>query len=117
LTFTNRSLRLGGWDPLAPHPEFNKSIQEEISQAFKNVETALQTVGGKGWSQVYRVNSYHTEITPEMTAAMTENFRKYMPDHKPIWTETGSHQLGAPGMRVEIEVMAYDPEGASEATK
>lgn len=42
---------------------------------------------------------------------MTKNFRAYMPDHSPIWTQTGAHQLGAPGMRVEIEVVAYDPEG------
>lgn len=68
-------------------------------------------MGGKGWSQVYRVNSYHTEINSEATAAMTKNFRAYMPDHSPIWTQTGAHQLGAPGMRVEIEVVAYDPEG------
>ena len=40
---------------------------------------------------------------------MTENFRKYMPDHRPIWTEIGVKQLGAPGMRVEVEVVAHDP--------
>lgn len=43
---------------------------------------------------------------------MTANFRKYMPDHQPIWTEIGVQKLGADGMNVEIEVVAYDPEGA-----
>lgn len=110
----------GGWDASEP-PFVTKlasgelSIEEEIAIAFKNVETALKTVGGKGWSQVYRVNSYHTEITPEATAAMTANFKKWMPDHKPIWTQTGTTMLGAPGMRVEIEVVAHDPEGATKA--
>jgi enamine deaminase RidA (YjgF/YER057c/UK114 family) len=38
-----------------------------------------------------------------------------MPDHKPIWTEVGVAKLAAEGMRVEIEVVAYDPEGAKSA--
>jgi enamine deaminase RidA (YjgF/YER057c/UK114 family) len=40
-----------------------------------------------------------------------------MPDHAPLWTEIGVTKLGAPGMNVEIEVSAYDPEGAQEASK
>jgi enamine deaminase RidA (YjgF/YER057c/UK114 family) len=72
----------------------------------------LKDAGGKGWTQVFRVTSYHTDLTPEVTAIMTANFRKYMPDHQPIWTEIGVQKLGADGMNVEIEVVAYDPEGA-----
>ena len=40
---------------------------------------------------------------------MTEGFRKWIPNHKPIWTQIGVKQLGAPDMHVEIEVVAYDP--------
>lgn len=89
--------------------KFPTNIREEIEQAFKNVDLNLKDAGGKGWEQVFRVTSYHTEITPEVAATMAEQFGKWMPDHKPIWTEIGVKQLGAPKMNVEIEVVAYDP--------
>lgn len=69
----------------------------------------MRDAGGKGWEQVFRVNSYHTDLTQEVTSIMTEQFGKWMPNHKPIWTEIGVKQLGAPNMNVEIEVVAYDP--------
>lgn len=40
-----------------------------------------------------------------------------MPNHQPIWTEIGVAKLGLDEMRVEIEVSAYDEEGAREARK
>ena len=46
---------------------------------------------------------------------MKENFEKWMPEHKPIWTQIGVKQLGAPQMNVELEVVALDPEGAEKA--
>lgn len=49
-------------------------------------------------------------MTPDITARMKTNFEKWMPDHKPIWTEIGVAKLGAEMMNVEIEVVAYDPE-------
>lgn len=100
---------LGGWDPEAQALNFPTDLADEINQAFKNVEITLRNAGGKGWSQVYRVNSYHTDLSPELTALMTQNFGKWMPDHKSIWTMIGVKQLGAPDMHVEIEVVAYDP--------
>lgn len=101
----------GGWDTLAAAPAFSSDINEEVEQAFKNVDLALKTVGGKGWSQVYSLTSYHTELTPEATSAMVKMIHKYMPDHKPIWTQVGA-QLAMPGMRVEIKVAALDSQGA-----
>ena len=101
---------LGGWEPYTETMDFPENIADEIAQAFRNVDLVLKTAGGKGWSQVYRVNSYHTELNMDVTAIMTENFRKYMPNHQPIWTEIGVRQLGAPKMNVEIEVIAYDPQ-------
>ncbi|KAK5075035.1 hypothetical protein LTS08_001882 [Lithohypha guttulata] len=102
----------GGWQQNLSAdglPKFPTSIDEEIVQAFSNVDLALKDAGGKGWSQVFRVNSYHIDLTPEVTGLMVENFRKWMPDHMPIWTQVGVRQLGADGMNVEIEVVAYDP--------
>ena len=86
---------------------FLDNIEEEIAQAFRNVETNLKSAGGKGWSQVFRVNTYHTEITPEVSAQVVANYKKYMPDHKPIWTCIGTPRLGDEKMRVEIEVAAH----------
>ena len=47
--------------------------------------------------------------------AMIRNYRKWMPNHQPIWTTVGVTRLGADDMRCEMEVVAYDPEGAKSA--
>lgn len=101
---------LGGWNP--ENGIFEKEINAQIDLAFANVERNLKDAGGKGWSQVFRVNSYHVPINNEALAAMVRNFEKYMPDHQPIWTCVGVTRLGEDDMRVEIEVVAHDPEGA-----
>lgn len=100
----------GGW-----HPEtgvYYTEINAQIDQAFANVDRNLKDAGGKGWSQVFRVNSYHVPINDEALRAMTRNFKKWMPDHAPIWTCVGVARLGDDDMRVEIEVVALDPEGS-----
>lgn len=96
----------GGWDPKTG--VFPKEINAQIDQAFANVDLNLKDAGGKGWSQVFRVNSYHVPINDEALAAMTRNFKKWMPDHSPIWTCVGVTRLGEDDMRVEIEVVALD---------
>ncbi|KAI9166342.1 L-PSP endoribonuclease family protein [Paramyrothecium foliicola] len=98
----------GGWNPTTG--EFEKEINAQIDLAFANVERNLKDAGGKGWSQVFRVNSYHVPINDEALEAMVRNFRKYMPHHQPIWTCVGVTRLGEDDMRVEIEVVAHDPE-------
>ncbi|KAM0330609.1 hypothetical protein ACHAQA_003558 [Verticillium albo-atrum] len=102
----------GGWHE---NGEFEKEINAQIDLAFANVEKNLKDAGGKGWSQVFRVNSYHVPINDEALAAMVRNFAKWMPDHQPIWTCVGVPRLGEDDMRVEIEVVAHDPEGAKIA--
>ncbi|CAI7661030.1 unnamed protein product [Penicillium pancosmium] len=42
----------------------------QIDQAFKNIDTALRHAGGTGWSQVYRVNSYHISLDDEAIEVM-----------------------------------------------
>jgi enamine deaminase RidA (YjgF/YER057c/UK114 family) len=83
-------------------------INAQIDQAFENVDLALKDAGGKGWSQVFRVNSYHIPLNDEALQAMVRNFKKWMPDHQPIWTTIGVARLGLDDMRVEIEVSAHD---------
>ncbi|KAF9701678.1 hypothetical protein EKO04_000604 [Ascochyta lentis] len=97
----------GGWN--RETGEFLLEINAQIDQAFENAEHNLRDAGGKGWSQVFRVNSYHVPINNEALAAMTRNFKKWMPDHQPIWTCVGVTRLGEDDMRVEIEVVALDP--------
>ncbi|KAB8237156.1 RidA family protein [Aspergillus alliaceus] len=97
----------GGWDPNTG--VFYKEINAQIDQAFANVDLALKAAGGKGWEQVYRVNSYHVPINNEALVAMVRNFRKWVPDHEPIWTCVGVTRLGEDDMRVEIEVVAHVP--------
>lgn len=89
--------------------EFYKEINAQIDQAFENVQSALTAAGGKGWDQVFRVNSYHVPLNNEALEAMVRNFRKWMPNHQPLWTCVGVTRLGEDDMRVEIEVQAYDP--------
>ncbi|KAI0530351.1 putative L-PSP endoribonuclease family protein [Xylaria digitata] len=98
----------GGWDPKTG--VFNREINAQIDQAFANVELNLKDAGGKGWEQVFRVNSYHVPLNDEALEAMTRNFKKYMPNHKPIWTCIGVSRLGEDDMRVEIEVVAHVPQ-------
>jgi enamine deaminase RidA (YjgF/YER057c/UK114 family) len=99
----------GGWNPQTG--SFAKEINAQIDLAFQNVDINLKDAGGKGWSQVFRVNSYHVPINNEAMDAMVRNFRKWMPEHQPLWTCVGVARLGEDDMRVEIEVVAHDPEG------
>ncbi|KAK8163756.1 Endoribonuclease L-PSP/chorismate mutase-like protein [Phyllosticta citrichinensis] len=103
----------GGWDPESG--VFHADRDDQIDQAFANVELALKTAGGKGWSQVFRVNSYHVPMSDDTLEAMVRNFKKYMPNHQPIWTCIGVPKLADPDMKVEIEVVAHDEEAAKAA--
>jgi enamine deaminase RidA (YjgF/YER057c/UK114 family) len=57
--------------------------------------------------KVYRVTSYHIPLNNEALDAMVRNFKKYMPDHEPLWTCVGVPRLGLDDMRIEIEVWAH----------
>ncbi|THX16347.1 hypothetical protein D6D17_02794 [Aureobasidium pullulans] len=109
------STRQGGWNPETG--EFYKEINAQIDQAFDNCELNLRHAGGQGWSQVVRVNSYHVPINNEALDAMVRNFKKWMPNHQPIWTCVGVPRLGEDDMRVEIEVVAVDEDGKPIATQ
>ncbi|GKZ31331.1 hypothetical protein AbraIFM66950_011815 [Aspergillus brasiliensis] len=105
----------GGWKQEEPF-EIYTDINAQIDQAFANVDFQLRNAGGQGWSQVYKVRSYHISLVDEVQDAMVRNFRKWMVNHKALWTCMQVGRLGSDDMRVEIEVEAYDPEGAKEAT-
>ncbi|CAP61887.1 uncharacterized protein PODANS_5_2120 [Podospora anserina S mat+] len=102
----------GGWNPETS--EVHKSLSDEFDQAFKNVDLALRTAGGKGWCQVYKIRVYLTIIDDEAVEALVRNLRTWMPDHQPIMTAIGVNKLGLEGMRIEVEAVAHDPEGAAK---
>ncbi|KAI8079546.1 uncharacterized protein B0P05DRAFT_541039 [Gilbertella persicaria] len=54
----------GGWSSTIPEDGYKfeyKSLEEEIEQAFKNVELVLNSVGAC-WKNVKSVTSYHTNL-------------------------------------------------------
>ncbi|KAK5997634.1 hypothetical protein PT974_02998 [Cladobotryum mycophilum] len=110
----------GGWNGEKTEVTFDSLIEgdliQEIDRAFENCDRNLRHAGGKGWSQVYRVVTYSTNISSQHERIMY-NMRKWMPDHNATWTELGVKELGSPQMHIEIEVEAYDPEGAADAKK
>lgn len=95
----------GGWNPTSG--EIKKDLHEEIDQAFENVDYNLKNAGGQGWSQVFRVHTYHTDMSDEALEHMVKNLRKWMPDHQPVLTVVGVAKLGREDMRIEVEVSAY----------
>lgn len=114
LSQTSKTLisELGGWDPDSDNAVISADAKEEIDQAFRNLDLALKHAGSKGVSQVIQIKSYHTNLGAEVLGYMKENFKKWIPDHKPTWTAIGVAKLALDGMRVEIEAVAHDPQGA-----
>ena len=108
----------GGWNPeqteMDPENLIKDNLVEEIDQAFANVEHTIKNAGGKGWPQVYLVRTYSTNIEAQHQR-IVENLKKWMPNHTPVWTEIGVKQLGVDAMHFEVEVEAFDPEGARKA--
>lgn len=93
----------GGWNDDLEIPD---TIEDEIAQAFGNVERTLATAGAD-WTHVVHVNSYHVGgFPPVVNETMAKLYRHYMPDHAPIWTQLGVEALGLPTMRIEIRVTA-----------
>ena len=96
----------GGWND---ELEIPGAIEEEIAQAFRNVQRTLETAGAD-WKHVIHVNSYHVGgFPPVVNETMAKLFRHYMPDQAPIWTQLGVEALGLPTMRIEIRVTAITP--------
>ncbi|MFB1294827.1 RidA family protein [Mycobacterium sp. pW049] len=112
----SQAVRIGNWVEISGQGgvdddlNFPESLEDEIVRAFDNVERTLAAAGA-GWRDVVHVNSYHVASQPDAIGdahndVMVAQFRARMPDHAPIWTQTGVTVLGLPKMRVEIRVTA-----------
>lgn len=96
----------GGWDI---HGNISSNVDTQVAAAFENVENALKSIDSRlSWQNVYAVRSYHIDMD-ETFDAVTANFKRRLPDHRPIWTCVQIGKLGIEGMLVEIEVEAFCP--------
>lgn len=102
---------IGGWDATSKEVDLENLIpsklETEIDQAFANCDFNLKHAGGKGWSQVYKIVTYTTDLQAAHERVVY-NMKKWMPGHRPIWTELGVRELGLKEMRFEIDVEAYE---------
>lgn len=94
----------GGWDDEGNLAKGD--IKKQVEYAFANLEKCMKEAGGKGWSEVYIVRSWHTNLD-ESFPIIVEQFKKSMPNHAPIWTCVGVASLAIPGMEIEIDCEAY----------
>jgi enamine deaminase RidA (YjgF/YER057c/UK114 family) len=78
-------------------------LEDQIDQAFTDVDLVLTNAGGLGWQQVFRVNAYHLPLDDCVVATMVRNFKQWMPYHQPIWTCVGVANLAQADMKVKIE--------------
>lgn len=84
-------------------------VEKQVTIAFENVEKALKSVDERlSWENVYAVRSYHVNVE-ETFEMVTGNFKKRLPNHRPIWTCVEIGKLGIEGMVIEIEVEAHCP--------
>ncbi|KAH6884680.1 hypothetical protein BKA70DRAFT_1074159, partial [Coprinopsis sp. MPI-PUGE-AT-0042] len=75
---------------------------------FRNINLALKTAGGKGWSHIYRVVIYFVDcMNDEGFEAMIRNLKKWMLDHRPPFNSFWVKELVLEGMRVEIEIVGH----------
>jgi enamine deaminase RidA (YjgF/YER057c/UK114 family) len=69
----------GGWDAKVPPYGVPKDVKDEVLNAFSNVELALKTAGGKGWSQVYKVTLYIVDMEQEILEQSLKELRVRCP--------------------------------------
>ena len=96
----------GGWNRQTH--DIPQDLASEIRQAFENVDVAVKTAGGAGWSDVYKIRTYHTPpLDDKLLQIMVAELKKWCPDHQPLWTCIGVAKLALDAMNVEIEVKAH----------
>ncbi|KAM0415771.1 hypothetical protein ACHAPT_013276 [Fusarium lateritium] len=92
-----------GWDSTAKVDA--DDTKGQIDLAFENVDRVLQTVGLRGWEDVYLIRTYHVDMDASYEL-LVEKLKKRIPDHRPVWTAIAVPKLAFPPMRIEIEVEA-----------
>jgi enamine deaminase RidA (YjgF/YER057c/UK114 family) len=81
----------------------------QVDLAFENVDRVLQTVGLRGWEDVYLLRSYHVDMGATYDYVV-KKLKERIPDHRPVWTAIAVPRLAFSSMQIELEVEAYVPE-------
>ncbi|KAL4749615.1 hypothetical protein BDW72DRAFT_194646 [Aspergillus terricola var. indicus] len=96
----------GGWTQDGSIPS---DLERQVALVFENVENALRAVDARlSWQDVYAVRSYHIDVSKTFDV-VTANFKRVLPNHRPVWTCVEIGKLGIEGMEIEIEVEAHYP--------
>ena len=124
MKYSQLTYSLVGKNPLSDEAE-NISIEEEIAQAFQNVNIVIistleksnhtkfnesQRFGSSGWDFVFKVRSYHvgmSKIDTTLRDLMTKELQKWCPSHQPLFTMIGVECLPFANLKVELEVEVY----------
>ncbi len=83
------------------------SIEEETRLVFRNVQRILAACGAS-LQDVVKCNVYLREAERDF-AAMNAVYVEFFGDVRPARTTVGT-SFGAPGMKIEVDVVAYKPE-------
>jgi enamine deaminase RidA (YjgF/YER057c/UK114 family) len=96
----------GGWRKDMTIPD---SIDEQIFQALKNIEMALEYAGIKWYAldHVISLRSYHVGLDDTHAVLMGRHLKGLFPRQKPTWSIVGVERLRVQGMKVEIEAVAW----------
>jgi 2-iminobutanoate/2-iminopropanoate deaminase len=81
-------------------------IESQTEQCLKNVQAILEAAGS-GLNHVLRCGVFLTDISE--FAKMNAVYSRIFGDHRPARTTIQAVALPAPGLRVEIDCIAYVP--------
>jgi 2-iminobutanoate/2-iminopropanoate deaminase len=90
------------------HPqtgEFEEGIEAQTRQTLENVK-ALVEAAGSTLKNTLRMTIYMTDMQNEF-AAMNSVFREYFSDALPARTTAGISHLAKPGLKIEIDLVAF----------
>ncbi|KAK1716000.1 uncharacterized protein BDZ83DRAFT_635321 [Colletotrichum acutatum] len=76
--------------------------------------SGLQYFSYKGYGEKLLQEMHYSQavrVGDNIEISGQDNMKKWAPSRAPILTGIGASKLGQPGMRLEVEVSAYDPKG------
>ena len=96
----------GGWDSTGAS---SPTIENQIEQAFENIDTALKSAGSQGLQDLVSIKSFHASDLSTALDAMVTVMEEKLGSLKPTWTAIGNISLAleSQGQMVEIEGEAF----------
>lgn len=84
--------------------KFSKSMEQQIIQAFANLEVAIASVGGKP-SQVTKINTYLVGYDQAMLQFLAKEVARTFGSHLPAQTLVPVPRLALDGMLFEVDAI------------